>query len=279
MHTQYGLSDPTIAMRPSRQGQSSTTLFLFLECIDENSPKALAIRPQCIYRWVHAPASADIVIDGGPTYTPPGVGSLSISGTGAAFAGGRTFTITGTDLTQTENLYFGIKNDVHRTGFSMDGGGISGAEIFRFDSVTANSITYTGGTLLQFTDSEPDFFSDTRLTLTFTGPGTIIQDGTTTGLNNANADVGALWRVEGDFTVNFLVEATVPPFDANAGNLEPGNDLFNRLSNTANSTGTSIDSGYYFEAAAVPEASAVLVWSALTTGVVLRRRGRLQPSA
>ncbi|QDS98623.1 PEP-CTERM sorting domain-containing protein [Adhaeretor mobilis] len=217
-------------------------------------------------------ATADIVIDEGPTYSPPGAGAIVGSGTGNTFAGGRTFTITGTDLGQTANLYLGIKNDLYLTGFSMDGGGISGSEIFRFDSVTLNSIIYTGDTLMQFSDSEPDFTSPTRLTMTFGGAGTIIQDGTTAALSNTNADVGALWRVEGDFTVNFLIEATVPPFASNAGNYEPGNDLFNRLDTTLNSTGTSVDFGYYYETAAVPEPSAFLCFGLVAMGFVVRKK-------
>ena len=55
-------------------------------------------------------------------------------------------------LFPTENFYLGIKNDLLFTGFSMDGGGISGDEIFRFDSVTASTIIYTGETLMQFSD-------------------------------------------------------------------------------------------------------------------------------
>jgi len=221
---------------------------------------------------VAKPALADIVIDVGPTYTPPGIGSTTDAGTGVAFTGGRTFTTTGTNLSLTENLYFGIKNDEHLTGYSTDGGAISGSEIFSFDSVSSNSIVYIGTSNMEFSDSNPDFLSPTRLTLTFTGAGTIIQDGTTAGLSNAMGAVGALWRVEGDFSVNFLIEATAPPFDMNTGNFEPGNDLFNRLGNTLHSTRTSVDSGYYYEIAAVPEPSSFLFLGGVATLYALRNR-------
>ena len=192
-----------------------------------------------------------ITIDGGPTWTPPGMGTETTTGTGPAFSGGLTYTYTGMDLNQTENLYYGIKNDAFVSGYSMDGGAISGNEIFRFSSAGANTIVYTGTTIIETLSGirvEP-----TRMTLTFTGPGVMIQDATTMALSNANGDVGALWHVMGDFSVNILMEAlVVEPGDSNLGNWEPGNDLFDRLQTvgvSASGTGSSVDTGFYYEAA------------------------------
>ena len=197
-----------------------------------------------------ATASA-IIIDGGPTWTPPGMGTVTTTGTEPATSGGLTYTYTGMDLNQTENLYFGIKNDAFLNGYSMDGAAISGNEIFRFSSAGVNSIIYTGTTIIETLSGirvEP-----TRMTLTFTGPGIMIQDATTMALNNANGDVGALWHVMGDFSVNILMEAlVVEPGDSNLGNWEPGNDLFDRLQTigvSASGTGSSVDTGFYYEAA------------------------------
>lgn len=210
-----------------------------------------------------------IVIDGGPTYTPPGFGASGSAGIGPDVGSGLTFNFTGLDLGQTANLYYGIKNDVYVNGFSMDGGAISGGEIFTFDSISGNSIIYTGSTLMQFAGGNPDFVSPTRLTITFTGTGAIVQDATTAALSNANGDVEALWHVMSDFSANFLIEATVPPFDANAGNFEPGRDLFNRLNNTLNSTGSSFDDGFYFE---IPEPTSIGLFS--LGALALLRTGR-----
>ncbi len=197
-----------------------------------------------------ATASA-IIIDGGPTWTPPGMGLVTTTGTEPASSGGLTYTYTGMDLNQTENLYYGIKNDAFLNGYSMDGEAISGNEIFRFSSAGVNSIIYTGSTIIETLSGirvEP-----TRMTLTFTGPGVMIQDATTMALNNANGDVGALWHVMGDFSVNILMEAlVVEPGDSNLGNWEPGNDLFDRLQTvgvSASGTGSSVDTGFYYEAA------------------------------
>ena len=92
------------------------------------------------------------------------------------------------------------------------------------------------------------------MTITFAGPTLIgvVEDATTQALNDpTNGDVAALWALAGasaseNLQANVLIEAQVPPFDPNAGNWEPGNDLFNRLE-TQNSTGASFDWAFYWE--------------------------------
>lgn len=207
---------------------------------------------------LQATAASAIIIDVGPTWTPPGLGTETASGTGPAFSGGLTYTYTGMDLTQTQNLYYGIKNDAYLTGFSMDGGSISGSEIFSFSSAGINSITYIGSTMIETMPGSTQYVETTRMTLTFSGAGSMVQDATTMGLSNANGDVGALWYVGGDFSVNILMEALVlQPGDPNYNNWEPGNDLFNRLETVGISqfgTGSSIDTGFYYEVVPIPAA-------------------------
>lgn len=199
------------------------------------------------------PAALAVDLDAGPVYVPPGAGTETFTGD-ATRAGGATIDYTGIDLSQTANLYFGIRNDMFLNGFSMDGGGISGAEIFRFDASTANTIVYTGQTT--FHTGFPDigtWTTPTRFTLTFTGAGTMVSDADTIALNGPNGDVHALWRVESsDFSVALLIEAVAPPFDANGGNYEPGNDLFNRIPSDF-STGTSFDWAFYYEEPDAPD--------------------------
>ena len=193
---------------------------------------------------------ADIVIDEGPVWSPPGMGVESFTGE-AAETGGLTYTYTGMDLSQTENLYYGMKNDAYLCGFSMDGGGITEPEIFRFASAATNSITYTATTNIETLPGSFQYVEPTRMILTFTGPGSIVLDSVTTSLNNYSCDVGALWRVEGDFSVNILIEAqVVQPGDSNFGNWEPAVELFNRLETVGiSSFGTisSLDTGYFYE--------------------------------
>jgi len=215
-------------------------------------------------------ASAAIIIDGGPTWTPPGAGTETTSGTGTAFAGGLTYSYTGIDLDQTANLYYGIKNDLYLNGFSTDGGGISGSEIFRFSSAGVNSIVYTGSSNMQ-TITGGIYTQPTRMTLAFSGSGSMVQDATTAALSNANGDVGALWEVTGDFSVNILIEAQVA--ETGVGNYlgwEPGNDLFNRLQTVGISqfgTGSSVDTGFYYETV-VPVPAAVWLFGSGLIGLI-----------
>ncbi|MCK5379061.1 MAG: hypothetical protein KAJ78_06635 [Acidobacteria bacterium] len=197
-----------------------------------------------------APAGAAIFIDGGPEYVPPGAGTESFSGD-STLAGGATISEIGYDLGQTVALYFGVRADLFLIGYSMDGPDISGDEIFRYSSHSADAIVFTGQTTL-VTTSQGTHVTATRMTFTFSGTGVIVEDSTTQGLNDpTNGDVGALWHVQSsDFSVNVLIEAQVPPFDPNAGNFEPANDLFNRLE-TENSTATSFDWAFYYTSFAV----------------------------
>ncbi|QDT00250.1 hypothetical protein [Adhaeretor mobilis] len=207
-------------------------------------------------------ATADIVIDGSPPASAPGTVPFGLAGgSGLDVLDNYIISYTGINLAATENLYFGIANHSVKTGYSMDGGGITGDEIFRFVSASGNSLVYSGETTIKFDGSNPpaDYASPTRFTLTFTGTGSFVEDGTTTGLSNPNGDVGALWHVQGDFSVSLLMEATAPPGDTNAGNFEPGRDLFNRLGTLSTTeTDSSIDFGFYYESVAVPEASSFL---------------------
>lgn len=188
-----------------------------------------------------------IVIDGGPDFNPPGGAVFSFSGD-AALAGGATVTYTGIDLSQTANLYFGIRNDTDINGYSMDGGTVSGAEVFRISQVTPSSIVYTGETVFH-TDFPVAgvWTTPTRMTLTFSGTGSLISDPTTQALNGPLGDVHALWWVqESELTMSVEIEAMVPPFDPNAGNYEPANELFNRMGSLF-STSQSYDWGFYYE--------------------------------
>jgi hypothetical protein len=85
------------------------------------------------------------------------------------------------------------------------------------------------------------------MTLTFSGTGSLISDPTTQALNGPLGDVHALWWVqESELTMSVEIEAMVPPFDPNAGNYEPANELFNRMGSLF-STSQSYDWGFYYE--------------------------------
>ena len=67
-------------------------------------------------------SSSPITIDVGPVYVPPGAGTESYSDPFTpARSAGATVTQAGYDLTQTANLWFGIRADSTKNGYSMDG--------------------------------------------------------------------------------------------------------------------------------------------------------------
>jgi hypothetical protein len=156
-------------------------------------------------------SSASAIVFSGPSYTPPGGASCILTGT-AGLAGGATWTCTQT-VANYSNLYIGIKNNnvpagTSPQGESMDTNAPSGAEIFAHSSTGATAIVYTGTTQVWNAVTGAFQAVDTRLTLTFTGTGSMVTDATTMALSNANGAVHALWRTTAAaFTVNALIEA------------------------------------------------------------------------
>jgi hypothetical protein len=215
-------------------------------------------------------ASGAIIIDAGPTWAPPGFGTGVGSGTGAAYAGGKTWTYSSIDLGATANLYYGLKVDAFTNGFSMDGGvDASSAEIFRYNSHSGSTVEYTGSTLVRFDGGAYSSPYNTRLTVVITGTGSLIQDATTASYNSAaNGDVEVMWDVQSDFFANFLIEVESP-----ANTWTPGNDFYNALGGTGEyGTGTSFDDGFYYQN--IPEpVSAALACFGLFGLMVHRRRG------
>lgn len=201
-------------------------------------------------------ATAQITIDEGPVYVPPGAGTESYSNPFTpGKAAGAIISQTGYDLSKTDNLWFGLRVDNGQNGYSMDGTDLSSGEIFRYWSSTSTSVEYRGETEFVATCPLTVYTITTRLILTFTGTGGTVLDATTIALNDPiNGDVNVLWHVQSsDFTIDVAIDALVPPGISNAGNWEPANDLFNRLQYLCpqqSQTGTSIDWGFYYQGGA-----------------------------
>ncbi len=181
-----------------------------------------------------APASA-IVISNGPT-TAPGAGwscSLPVAGS-EKLAGGGNYSCAGT-ASAFSNLYIGINRlTTLPFGLKMNSVGTepSGTEMFIWSTDTATTIRYTGQTAMINGGPGTVF---TRVTLTFSGAGTVVSDATTQALTGANIrgltgngtaqGVHSLWRVGSgvaSFSVNVLIEAAT----AIGGPFSPANTFF-----------------------------------------------------
>jgi hypothetical protein len=171
---------------------------------------------------VAAPAAA-LTIDGGPSYTPPGGGSCSVSPPISSTQGPSisevTVTCSGLNPNAVQNLYFGIKNDVNVNGETMTGTAPtngSGA-VYRFSGVGTNSITYAGNsggnatTVFDFPNGNVNV--TTHLVLTFqSGTGSLVSTGGGAPANNGNGDITDLWKVTAtSFTVKVHVNAALAP--------------------------------------------------------------------
>jgi cysteine-rich repeat protein len=192
-----------------------------------------------------APARA-IVLTGGPTYAPGGSWTCTapVASTEKSAAGGN-YTCTGSAGAFT-NLYIGVKRDTATSfGDNMDSASAepTGNERFLWSVDGTNTIRYTGQTSIVNGGTV-----DTRVTLTFSGTGTMVTDATTqaltgtqirgnTGTNTAPG-VHSLWRVGSavtSFTVNVKIEAS----DAGSGAWQPASTYFGTTSSHRPGDGVS----------------------------------------
>src|SRR5581483_3600094 len=186
------------------------------------------------------PAAAAIVITGGPS-APAGSWSCTAPAAGSEkLAGGGNYTCSGT-AGAFSNLYLGINSN---TGLpfgdkmnSAAGSEPSGAERFVWSVNGTNTIRYTGQTAMSSGGPATVF---TRVTLTFSGTGSIVDDATTQALTgtNINGSVHALWRIDptvSSLTVNVLIEAST----AAGGPFSPADVFFGTTSTHRSGTGST----------------------------------------
>ncbi|MDX2167872.1 MAG: hypothetical protein SF182_12435 [Deltaproteobacteria bacterium] len=181
-----------------------------------------------------------LIISGGPTYTLPGGGSCSVSGTTGA-TGGATLTCTGVNLAAHTKVYFGIRNSSVVNANSMTGSPSTAGspEVFRFASNTGTSITYTSTTTVNDVVSG-GLNVNQQLILTLTsGSATVVAAGGNPG-NNSNGDINALFQVnsasfsvradiKGSFTLSGYTQALPGIYDPTRTASGAGADDFSRV--------------------------------------------------
>lgn len=172
--------------------------------------KTIALVATLIWVCVASSASALIISPGSPSYSLPGGGSCSVSGF-AIQTSGATVTCTGLSLSSHTKVYFGIKNNTDVNGNTMTGAAptAGSAQVFRYDSETANSITYTSTTTIA------DILNGTiptnnQLVLTRTGGSATIVSAGGNPANNTRGDITSLFQITSGttFTVRVDVKAS-----------------------------------------------------------------------
>jgi hypothetical protein len=164
---------------------------------------------------------------GGPTRGPAYVAGLPDGGTctvdgSPCMERGATVSCSGLSPGSFQDLFFGLRNDQFVLGETMsgrDGPTASSSSVFRHAGGSGATITYAGASNPEATSifeaDEPVETQSvaTRLLLTLTsGTGTIIAAGGVPA-DNANGDVGSLFRItSSSFSVRVELQASTPTF-------------------------------------------------------------------
>lgn len=206
------------------------------------------------------PASA-IIIDGGPAW-PGSADTSGVSTNGVdPTLGTNTWTYPNIGNSAVANLYFGLDSSLSNQGFSMDGVGITGSEIFTWFADTVNSIEYHGRTTARTPNGSLSV--TTRLLLTATGA-SVVSDATTQALGN---NVHSLFHITSNsFTIDREVQAWTGSVWIGA------NTYFNNI-NSFGSTQSSFSTAFYWEdIASAPEPSVLALIGLGLAGLGFRRK-------
>lgn len=191
----------------------------------------------------------------GPVFPAPGSGTWTSTGTATGGeigkAGGVTWTYTGVDPTQFDQMVWGLGYPEYPATFSF---GLNTATL-AFDPAASN----LSGGVLNFTGSAefPNLNGSTpsypvQLTVTtVTGPSAFVAPSSLTGLT-VDPSAGGVLPVTEDYSVNLIIQVS-----ADGGTTwTPANDYFNNTPHTAGaSTSTSVQGDFWYTPMGTPAAS------------------------
>jgi uncharacterized repeat protein (TIGR01451 family) len=218
--------------------------------------KFLAVRLGCLAGLVlaavmmasAAPAAADSTI--GPVFPAPGSGTWTSTGTPTGGeigkAGGITWSYTGVDPTQFDQMVWGLGYPTFPATFSF---GLNTAT-FTFDAANSNLsggvLDFSGSAQFPNLDGSTPSYPVRLQVTTLTGPSAFEDPASLTGLT-VDPSAGGVLPVTGDFSVGLIIEVSTD----GGTTWTPANDYFNNTPHTSGvSTSSSVQGDFWYTATA-----------------------------
>ena len=196
-----------------------------------------------------APAVADATTIG-PVFPAPGSGTWASTGTPTGGeigkAGGITWSYTGVDPTQFDQMVWGLGYPTFPATFSF---GLNTATL-AFDpatsSLSSGVLNFTGSAEFPNLDGSTPSYPVRLQVTTATGPSAFTDPASLTGLT-VDPSAGGVLPVTGDFSVDLIIEVSTD----GGTTWTPANDYFNNTAHTAGvSTSSSVQGDFWYTAAA-----------------------------
>ncbi len=201
----------------------------------------------------NAVARADTTI--GPVFPAPGSGTWTSTGTPTGGeigqAGGITWTYTGVDPTQFDQMVWGLGYPDFPSTFSF---GLDTATL-AFDpttsSLSSGVLNFTGSAEFPNLDGSTPTYPIQLTVTTVTGPSAFVDPSSLTGLT-VDPSAGGVLPVTEDFSVNLIIQVSTD----GGTTWTPANDYFNNTPHTAGvSTSSSVQGDFWYTPVGTPAVS------------------------